>query len=237
MRTNAERVILAIVLATGLISGRAAAEPTADQPATAEPAAAPAPAAAAQPTPRVAAAPAAGRAPAAAPRWREGFQLIPSVGLHSVQGDGGRGSGPGLRLGLMAGQRVVELLSLNVSLVYDRANVDAPEANGNAFVVGFSPLFHFPLERLEIVAGPVAGIFLNQLAIGSASDNWSYGWTAGANAGAMFQVGSKVHLGGLLNFSLHNSLKSCTTTAGFEVCASDNIPSGKVLAFSLAAML
>jgi hypothetical protein len=231
MRTNAERVILAIVLATGLISGRAAAEPAADQPAPAEPATA------AQPTPRVAAAPVAARTPADAPRWREGFQFVPSIGVHSVQGDGGKGTGPGLRVGLMAGQRVIELLSLNVALVYDRANIDTPEAGGNALDIGFSPLFHFPLEKLEIVAGPVAGIFVNQLTIGSFSDSWSYGWTAGANAGAMFQVGSRVHLGGLLNFSLHNAFKSCTTTNGIDTCFTENIPSGKVLALSFAAML
>jgi len=237
MRTNAERVILAIVLATGLISGRAAAEPAANQPAAAEPVAAPSPEAAAQPTPRVAAAPAATRAPAAAPRWREGFQFVPSIGVHSIQGDGGEGTGPGLRVGLMGGQRVIELLSLNVSLVYDRANIDTPQASGNAFDIGFSPLFHFPLEKLEIVAGPVAGIFLNQLTFGTSSDAWSYGWTAGANAGAMFQVGSRVHLGGILNFSLHNAFKSCTTTNGLDICVTENIPSGKVLGVSFAAML
>jgi hypothetical protein len=103
--------------------------------------------------------------------------------------------------------------------------------------MGLNPLFHFPLEKLEIVAGPVVGIFLNQLSVGTVSDAWGYGWTAGVNAGAMFPVGSKVHLGGLLNFSLRSPLKECTTTNGIDVCLKDNLGSGKVLALSFAAML
>ena len=233
MRTNIERVTLAVALATGLISGRAAAEPAAGAEAPAAGGEAPA---AAQPTPRVAAAPAPAATAARGPRWREGFQLVPAVGVHTVLGDGGRGAGPGLRVGVLAGSRIIELLSLNVGLVYDRANLETAQASGNAFDIGFSPLFHFPLEKLEIVLGPVAGIFLGQVAIGDFSDTWSYGWTAGANAGVMFPVGSKVQLGGLLNFFLNSPFKSCTTTGGVDLCV-NNGPSGKVAAVSFAAML
>ena len=240
MRTNLVRTILATVLALGMVSGRAAAaEPVAAEPAVAEPAAA-APAPAAQPTPRVAATPAAAPASADGARWHEGFQLVPSLGFHSIQGDGGQGTGPGLRLGLMAGSRVVELLSLNVGFAFDMVNVDGPNASSYIFDIGFNPLFHFPLEKVEIVAGPVAGIFLNKAAVGSGaftSDTWSYGWTAGANAGVLFPVGPKVRLGGLFNFFLRSPFKTCVTAGGQDMCFSDNLPSQKVLAVSFAAML
>jgi hypothetical protein len=172
--------------------------------------------------------------------WREGFQLVPSVGVHSRLGDTGQGTGPGLRVGLLAGSRVIELLSLNVGFAFDMVNVDAPNSSDYVFDVGFNPLFHFPLEKVEIVAGPLAGIFLDKAAAGTGNatiDTWAYGWTAGVNAGAMFAVGSKVRLGALANFFLRSPFKSCITAGGSDTCFSDNLPSGKVLALSFAAML
>jgi hypothetical protein len=241
MRTNPVRTILATVLALGMVSGRAAAaEPAAAEPAPAAQPAAAEPAPAAQPTPRLAARPAIAPAATGAAGWHEGFQLVPAVGIHSIQGDQGDGIGPGLRLGLLAGSRVAELVSLNVGFAFDMVNIDAPSASRYVFDIGFNPLFHFPLEKLEIVAGPILGIFLDKMALGSGNqtvDTWAYGWTAGVNAGLMFPVGSKVRLGGLANFFLHNPLKVCITANGADNCVSDGLSSGKVLSLSFAAML
>ena len=238
MRTNPVRTILATVLALGVVSGRAvAAEPAAAEPAAAQPAATE-PAPTAQPTPRLAAAPAAAPAATGAARWQEGFQLVPSIGFHSIQGDGGNNVGPGLRLGLLAGSRVAELVSLNVGFAFDMVNFDGPSASDYILDIGFNPLFHFPLEKLEIVAGPILGVFVDKMALGSGSqtvDTWAYGWTAGVNAGLMFPVGAKVRLGGLANFFLRNPLKVCVT--GADTCLSDGLNSGKILALSFAAML
>ena len=166
--------------------------------------------------------------------------IVPSVGVHSRQGDTGQGTGPGLRLGLLAGSRLTELLSLNVGFAFDMVNLEAPNASDYVFDIGFSPLFHFPLEKLEIVAGPIAGVFLDKGAAGSGSfmvDTWAYGWTAGANAGLMFPVGSKVRLGGLANFFLRSPMKVCVTAGGTDTCGSDNLPSQKVLSLAFAAIL
>ena len=238
MRTNLVRTILATVLALGMVSGRAAAaEPTAAEPAAAEPAAAEN-APAAQPTPRLAATPAAAPAAAGTAGWHEGFQFVPAIGIHSFQGTGAQSTGPGLRLGLLAGSRVAELVSLNVGFAFDIVNFDSPSASDYILDIGFNPLFHFPLEKLEIIAGPILGVFVDKAAFGSGSqtvDSWAYGWTAGVNAGLMFPVGAKVRLGGLANFFLRNPLKVCVT--GADTCVSDGLNSGKIVALSFAAML
>jgi hypothetical protein len=169
----------------------------------------------------------------------EGFMVVPSIGINSYQGSSGQGTGPGLRLGLLAGSRMGEYWSLNVGAAYDRLNMDAPGIS--AFVVdfGLSPLAHVPREKFEIVAGPIVGSFLDRRNAGSgtlASNTWSYGWTLGANAGVLVAVGTKVRLGGLVNFMLRNPLKTCATFGGMNTCAEDGLPSEKVLALSVAAM-
>ena len=60
-----------------------------------------------------------------------------------------------------------------------------PGASASQYVldIGFNPLLHFPLEKLEIVAGPLGGVFLDKGSLGAGSttvDSWGYGWTIGA---------------------------------------------------------
>jgi hypothetical protein len=240
MRSNRTHGMSALVAALGLVSARAAAEPAAAERAT-EPAAT-APASATQPTPRVAAAPASGPR-ATHPTWKEGFMVVPMIGINSFQGDSGRGTGPGLRLGLLAGSRLTELLSLNVGFAFDIVNLDVPPgADARRYVldIGFNPLFHFPLQKLDIVAGPLAGVFADYGSIGGAGlsvDTWAYGWTAGVNAGVLFPVGPKVRLGGLANFYLRNPLKVCVIANGMDTCGSNGIDSVKTIALSFAALL
>ena len=242
MRSNRTHVMGALVAALVLVSARAAAQPAAAEPA-AEPAApAPAPAPATRPTPRVAAAPASGdRATPAT--WHEGFQVAPMIGVNSFQGDSNRDTGPGLRLGLLAGSRLTELLSLNIGFAFDLVNVDAPpglSASGYVFDVGFNPLLHFPLPKLEIVAGPLAGVFVDYGTVGGGGasiDTWAYGWTAGVNGGVLFPVGSKARRGALANFYLRNPFKRCVTANGTDTCASSGVDSVKTLALSFAALL
>jgi hypothetical protein len=96
------------------------------------------------------------------------------------------------------------------------------------------------MEKLEIVAGPVGGIFLDKAASDSAflmSDTWTYGWTIGANTGLFFRVGSKVRLGGLLNLLVRSPIKSCVTTNGMDDCQSSGLDSAKMFSFAAAAML
>lgn len=168
--------------------------------------------------------------------------FLPTIGINSFQGSGAEDVGVGLRLGALAGSRITELLSLNVGFAFDIANMEAPPgASASQYVldIGFNPLVHFPLEKLEIVAGPLGGVFLDKGSLGAGAttvDSWGYGWTIGANAGLFFPVG-KVRLGGLVNFYLRNPLKFCVTANGTDTCRSDNVDALKTLSLSFAAML
>ena len=169
--------------------------------------------------------------------------LVPMIGINSHQGDSGRDTGPGLRLGLLLGSRLTELLSLNVGFAFDLVNLNVPSgADAGRYVldVGFNPLFHFPLEKLDIVAGPLAGVFVDYGSAGGGGlsvDTWAYGWTAGANAGVLFPVGPKVRLGGLANFYFRNPLKICVIANGSDMCGSSGLDSVKTIALSFAALL
>lgn len=169
--------------------------------------------------------------------------VVPMIGINSFQGDSGRNTGPGLRLGLLAGSRMTEHFSLNVGFAFDIANLDAaPGVNASRYVfdIGFNPLFHFPLQSLDIVAGPLAGVFVDHGSLGGAAPSvatWAYGWTVGANAGILFPVGAKVRLGGLANFYLRNPLNVCVTANGADTCSSSGVNSVKTLALSFAALL
>jgi len=233
MRSNRTHMT-ALVAALGLVSTRAAAEPPTEPAATA-------PAPATQQTPRVATEPASG-AGATPATWQEGFMVVPMIGINSFRGDSGQGMGPGLRLGLLAGSRLSELLSLNVGFAFDFVNLDVPagaSASQYVFDLGFNPLFHFPVQKVEVVAGPLAGLFVSHGSVseaGTSAVTWSYGWTVGANAGVLYPVSPKVRLGGLANFYLRNPLNVCVTANGMDTCNS-NGDSVKTLAFSVAALL
>lgn len=239
MRTRQGSLMVAGALAAALVAGRAEAEPPAPPAAEVAPAAEAPPAAEAAPkvqTPAVKPRP----APAPAPPVKEGFMVIPSIGINSFQGDSGRGTGVGLRVGLLAGSRLAERFSLNLGLAFDKVNVDAPDTNSLVFDLGLAPLIHFPQEKLEIVVGPVLGSFVGHASAGSGtfeSSSWTFGWTLGANAGVVVPVGTKVKLGGMLNFTLRNPLKVCTTFMGNDTCGADSLPSAEVLSFAVAAML
>lgn len=234
MRSNRAHAVRALVVTLVLVSTRAAAQPAAEER--------PAPPTPIQPTPRVAAAPTSG-AHATPTTWKEGFMVVPMIGVNSFQGDGAHGTGPGLRLGLLMGSRLNEHVSVNVGFAFDIANLDAPpgvDASRYVFDIGFNPLFHFPLQSLDIVAGPLAGVFVDHGSLGGLApsvETWAYGWTIGANAGLLFPVGAKARLGGLANFYLRNPLNVCATTNGGDSCSSTGVDSVKTLALSFAALL
>ena len=236
MPWSRERMIVAAVLATAMMSTQGAAQTAPDGTGAAPEGTGAPPTAAAAGT----AAPPPARAPAG--HVEEVFMFVPAIGIHSLQGSTGEGVGVGLRVETLLGARMGESWSLNLGLAFDRLNLDAPpgvSASEYVFDLGFHPLIHFPQEKFEILAGPILGSFLAKASIGSGAfgiDSWAYGWTIGANLGVMVPVGAKVHLGGLFNFMLRNPLKACVTMNGTDTCGTDNLTSGKVIALAAAAM-
>jgi hypothetical protein len=137
---------------------------------------------------------------------------------------------------------MAENWSMNVGVIADQKNLNVPagaSASDYIFDLTFSPLVHFPQEKLEIVVGPMLGTFLEKgsASIGTTSaDSWAYGWDFGANLGLLFPVGQKVEVGGLLSFLIRDPAKACLTSGGNETCSSSGLTSAKTLGFALAAM-
>jgi hypothetical protein len=178
------------------------------------------------------------------------FQLIPYIGAHSFQGDGGAILGPGLRVGSLVGFRVNEYLTINGELTIDILNASGlpmrgfydsySEENGT---IGLSPLVAFPVgSGVELAFGPKiafwgADYYQDSTTRGNGSGTYS-GVDYGANGAVFAQVGRKLWVGGLAAFDLRTYGSSCFTPSyGGEVCTRTNLPSAdKVVALSALLM-
>ena len=176
------------------------------------------------------------------------FQLIPYIGGHSFQGDGGAILGPGLRVGGLMGVRVNEYLTLNGELTLDFLNASLSQTgtydsyNEQQATIGLSPLLNFPVsENVELAFGPKAGIWgssYNQYLNNRSGDGTYSGYNFGANGAVFVQVGRKLWLGGLATFDLRVYGNSCfTPSSGKERCTATNVPAAdKIIAFSALLM-
>src|SRR5204862_5314159 len=171
------------------------------------------------------------------------FQLIPYVGAHSFQGDGGRILAAGLRIGGLLGFRIGDYVSINGELTIDVLN-PAHLPAGDSYseenaTIGLSPLVAFPAGAIELAFGPKLAIWGADYAQDSrtrgAGDGSYTGFDVGANGAGFAQVGRKLWLGGLASFDVRTYGHSCfTALAGLERCTSSNLPSSdKVVALSL----
>jgi hypothetical protein len=155
------------------------------------------------------------------------FLLMPFIGFQSIQNDNS-GTGPGLRVGAVAGARMSEQFSFNGELLFDLWNFSNVPAgiSESAYVVQFAaaPLFHVQASpTAEIVVGPKLGLFFaHSSASGSAGgitlsgSESSEGLLVGANVGAFFRLSDALAVGGLINFDYlreewcSNDQGSCT---------------------------
>jgi hypothetical protein len=174
------------------------------------------------------------------------FQLIPHIGVHSFQGQGGAILGPGVRVGGLVGLRVSDHLTINGELTFDVVNANHLPAQDTFYsetdvTVGLSPLVNFPVGGIELAFGPKFGGWAadySQTSLARGDGDGSYtGFDFGANGAAFVQVGRKLWLGGLLAFDLRTYGGSCFRPfSGVERCSSTNLPtSDKVV--SLSALL
>lgn len=224
------------LLVSGIAGLPAARAQDADPPAAAsDPNAAPSGAVTAAPPP--------GASPSAAQPAAVAYKpavLMPFIGFHSIQNDNS-GTGPGLRIGGLAGARLGDQFSFNGEALFDLWNYsDVPAgASISAYDIQVSaaPLYHLQVApTAEIVVGPKLGFFYfhdsasalgQDLGSGSAE-----GFLLGANLGAFFRISDAVSLGGLANFDYLRQ-EWCSNSGG-----GDCTPSGdglKVISLSGAA--
>jgi hypothetical protein len=176
---------------------------------------------------------------------RRMFELIPYLGFHSYQGEGGAQLGPGMRLGGLIGLRVGDDLWINGELTIDSANPrNLPEGETYSeadFTATLSPLVFVPAGSVELAFGPKLGAWAatyNQSSFARGDGNGSYsGFDLGVNGAAFFQVGRKLWLGGLASFDLRTYRSSCfTASGGTEGCSSALPASDKLVAISALLM-
>jgi hypothetical protein len=172
--------------------------------------------------------------------------LLPHIGVHSYQGDGGTNLGPGLRVGGITGFLLGDFVSLNAELTFDLLRAtDLPARDHYSEIdvtATFSPLISFPAGRVELAFGPKLGAWLGSydqtsLVRGDGGGTYS-GLDLGANGAVFVQVARRLWLGGLASFDVRSYRKSCfTPLRGTESCTSDALPaSDKVVALSALLM-
>ena len=140
------------------------------------------------------------------PPPRSPFLILGFVGFHSIQ-NSDSGTGPGLRVGGIAGTRLGDQLSLNGEIVYDLINYDGPYSGVTDYniQVAAAPFFHAPVGPMaDVVVGPKVGFFRQGFSAddgyGNSLDFGYNGLLLGLNAGAFYRVSPMLAIGGLLSF-------------------------------------
>jgi hypothetical protein len=173
--------------------------------------------------------------------------MLPHIGFHSYQGQGGATLGPGLHVGGLAGFLLGDSVSLNGELTFDflrATNLPAGDRYSELDITAaFSPLVSFPAGRVELAFGPKLGGWIgsyNQESLVRGKGDGDYsGFDLGANGAAVVQVGRKLWLGGLASFDVRTYGMSCfTPLEGTRTCSlSSNLPSpDKVVTLSALLM-
>ena len=195
---------------------------------------------------------AAGNQAAAAPPRRHVVLIMPYAGTHSPVGDAGKRYDLGFHTGTLVGGRLGENWSLNGDATFDWLN---PSNSGAAasvtdilLTIALAPLFHLPLDRMQLVVGPEIGWYVED-AEGDVIDPLdpsgkthvtasSHGYLFGAQAGLLFNLGSAVKLGGLVGFSYRRATQACAQISNeSESCTGDvNGASFTTINVAVAAM-
>lgn len=175
---------------------------------------------------------------------RSGFLVLPFLGVHSYQGDGGEGTSVGLRLGTLLGGRVHPMFSINGGIGIDVINLkNVPagvETTGVSLDLTLSPLVHVPVGNLEFVLGPKLGGWAIQQEAkqdGATAKQSISGAVLGVNVGMFANVSDKMAVGGLLNFDLRTLGEGCQTLPGeAEMCGEVTGDSNKVVTATAALL-
>ena len=132
--------------------------------------------------------------------YREGFLVMPFLGVHWPIGDT---FNPGFRAGFLAGHHVWSAVSVNAELAVDFMNVNGvPELSIKAYVADLvlAPLYHLQLARGEFVVGPLLGGFRLSSVGRNDQEQTARGLAYGLNMGVFGAVGD-LALGGLLGYT------------------------------------
>lgn len=200
------------------------------------------------PPPQGGAYPAPGYPPLPSPTGlaqRRGFLALPFLGINSFQGKTGDNIGVGLRIGVLLGGHINEMLSANGELTIDVVNLNNVPSGTSAgdFVFAFSPLAHLPFGNTEIAVGPKLGLRSQSASFKNTTGETktrATGYVLGLNAGIFGAVTNSISLGGIFSAEIRSSHESCLTLPGqSEMCSKASADTGdadKVIGLTGAAL-
>jgi hypothetical protein len=172
--------------------------------------------------------------------------IMPFLGAHTYQGDTGKGSSAGLRLGTMVGGRIGEMFSINGEFGIDGLNPDnvptGVDVTAVSVDVTLSPLVHVRTGAIELVAGPKLGFWgarseAKSSASGATASASGNGNLIGLNAGLFANVSNGMAIGGLLSFDVRFPGHFCFQNPGMaEMCGDATGSAAKVLGITGAAL-
>jgi hypothetical protein len=177
--------------------------------------------------------------------WRRGLVVLPTVGLHFVEGITSADFGSGLRLGLLLGTHVARTVSLNVEIARNflSPNPDPmtrDQVSGGDVTIALSPLFHAATGPVEFVAGPKLGFWslgLTDTNAGVTDQASESGWAFGFNAGFFVGTGDTLGVGVMLAYQIDLLTQSCARGPNVATvgCSNDGF-TPHFLSMSLAAL-
>jgi hypothetical protein len=183
--------------------------------------------------------------PARPPRQREGFLLIPFVGIHSLQSYAYQTYDRGLRVGALAGGFTTPSFSMNGGVSFDLHNPAALPGiarSGRTLDIFAAPLFHVGDKNFEAVLGPKVGGFATWNHVRDRQQTLSVeafqmGILVGAQLGLFAAITERKLVGLMLSFDYRESLdQECTAPVDRFACV-DLRQSATTWGATLAAML
>jgi len=147
--------------------------------------------------------------------------LYVGVAAHAEGDTGGMlPVGPGFMVGALLGKRLNPTSSLNGEFRFEisRRQVDPESFTEGAGVpeieAAFSPLFHRPRPKGELVIGPKLGVYAD-----GESHRTTFGISFGGNAGMFFRVTPTMSLGGIISYTIRVSDYPSEHVFGFHLGA------------------
>lgn len=143
--------------------------------------------------------------PISTPAYTRGMLVMPYVGFATPVASASDKYGTGFRIGSLLGWHMNRQLSINVEFTFDglRPKGSLSDVSDGAIDSSFSPLFHLPIGKLELVVGPKIGFYEENLSYTTNGMSYNYsskGLMFGFNMGALVGIGS-IAIGGLFSYT------------------------------------
>jgi len=169
------------------------------------------------------------------------FLALPFLGISSIKGENTPSTDPGLRVGVLLGGRVNELVSLNGEIGGDLINEPATAVVSEYIGhLAFSPLLHFSVPGIEFALGPKLGgwgLTGSGSVPGRSISERGHGWLYGINAGFFIPVTDDASLGALFSYAINSSSEICVSATGYaEECVTTGLNDIKVMSLTLALL-